>query len=95
MYLIIHKQIFLKKGRQKKEDRSAISFSSEVFNVNKMSWDSYIENLIGQSKNQDGKAQIDRACIISLEDGKKWTSDNHPNVSCTTTIQSLLKLLSQ
>ncbi len=56
-------------------------FSCDNHKQMNMSWDSYIDNLIGQSTDADGKAQIDRACIISLQDGKKWTSDDHPNVN--------------
>lgn len=37
-----------------------------------MSWDSYIDNLIGHTK-----GQADRACIIGI-DGSKWTTDGHP-----------------
>ena len=39
-----------------------------------MSWDSYIDNLIAQSRNQ-----IDLAAIVGVGGGK-WTTDNHPNV---------------
>lgn len=42
-----------------------------------MSWDSYIDNLIGQSKGPGGEANIDKACIIGLDGGAKWTSDGH------------------
>merc|ERR1711972_542446 len=35
-------------------------------------WDSYIDNLIGHSV-----GQCDKACIIGLDGGAKWTSDNH------------------
>ena len=43
-----------------------------------MSWDSYIDNLIAQSKDASGNAHADRACIIGLDGGAKWTSDQHP-----------------
>jgi len=36
-----------------------------------MSWDSYIDNLIGHTANF-----CDKACIIGL-DGSKWTTDAH------------------
>lgn len=41
-------------------------------------WDSYIDNLIEQSKDEFGQAHIDKACIIGLDGGGKWTSDQHP-----------------
>ena len=40
-----------------------------------MSWDSYIDNIMGHSKLGD-TCQIDKACIIGL-DGSQWTSDGH------------------
>jgi len=36
-----------------------------------MSWDSYVDNLMGQCA-----GHADKACIIG-QDGSKWTSDNH------------------
>ena len=44
-----------------------------------MSWDSYIDNLIAQSKDSSGMAHIDRACIIGLDGGALWNSPSHPN----------------
>lgn len=44
-----------------------------------MSWDSYIDNLIGQSKDGSGAANIDQAVIIGLDGGAKWTTDGHAN----------------
>lgn len=41
-------------------------------------WDSYIDNLIAQSKDQSGQAHVDKACIIGLDGGAKWTTDQHP-----------------
>ena len=41
-----------------------------------MSWDSYIDNLIAQTKDPSGGAHCDRACIIG-KDGSKWTTDGH------------------
>lgn len=38
-----------------------------------MSWDSYIDNLMGHAADQ-----ADKACIIGL-DGSKWTTDGHAN----------------
>ena len=43
-----------------------------------MSWDSYIDNLIAQTKDTNGVAHCDKACIIGM-DGSCWTSCNHPN----------------
>ena len=45
-----------------------------------MSWDSYIDNIIAQSKDSSGMAHIDRACIIGLDGGAFWNSPSHPNV---------------
>jgi len=41
-------------------------------------WDNYIDNLIEQSKDKSGKAHVDKACIIGLDGGAKWTTDKHP-----------------
>ena len=37
-----------------------------------MSWDSYIDNLIAQSKDASGMAHVDKACISELtqQDGR-------------------------
>jgi len=43
-----------------------------------MSWDSYIDNLLAQTKDASGTAHADKACIIGL-DGSKWTTDGHQN----------------
>ena len=43
-----------------------------------MSWDSYIDNLMGQGKDGSGNSHIDMACIIG-HDGSKWTTDGHAN----------------
>ena len=42
-----------------------------------MSWDSYIDNLLAQTKDSTGAAHADRACIIGL-DGALWTTAAHP-----------------
>ena len=42
-----------------------------------MSWDIYIDNIIGQSVDYVGTLHCERACIIGL-DGKTWTSHSHP-----------------
>ena len=43
-----------------------------------MSWDSYIDDLIAQTKDASGAAHADRACIIAIDGGAKWTTDGHP-----------------
>ena len=43
-----------------------------------MSWDSYIDNLIAQTKDTSGNAHCDRACIIDM-DGAPWTTAGHAN----------------
>jgi len=43
-----------------------------------MSWDSYIDNLVAQSKDSSGAAHADKACIIGI-DGAAWTSNVHRN----------------
>lgn len=42
-----------------------------------MSWDSYIDNLIAQTKDGSGTAHCDRACIIGLDGGAPWTTAGH------------------
>lgn len=42
-----------------------------------MSWDSYIDNLIAQSKDSAGTAHVDNACIIGLDGGAPWTTAGH------------------
>ena len=44
-----------------------------------MSWDSYIDNLIAQSKDAGGTVHVDKACIIGIDGGAKWTTDGHAN----------------
>ena len=44
-----------------------------------MSWDSYIDNLLAQTKDSSGTAHADRACIIGLDNGASWTTAGHPN----------------
>ncbi|XP_071959797.1 profilin-like [Antedon mediterranea] len=38
------------------------------------SWDSYINNVIGHTA-----GQVDKACIIGLDDGESWTTADHSN----------------
>jgi profilin len=44
-----------------------------------MSWDSYIDNLIAQTKDASGNFHCDKACIIGLDGGAPWTSAGHAN----------------
>nr|P18321.2 RecName: Full=Profilin [Clypeaster japonicus] len=44
-----------------------------------MSWDSYIDNLVAQTKDASGTAHSDRACIIGLDGGAPWTTAGHAN----------------
>ncbi|XP_065844604.1 profilin-like [Oscarella lobularis] len=44
-----------------------------------MSWDSYLDNLVAQSKDSSGSLNVDKACIIGLDGGAKWTTDGHAN----------------
>lgn len=41
-----------------------------------MSWDSYLDNLVAQSKDAHGTSHVDKGCIVGL-DGAKWTTDAH------------------
>ena len=41
-----------------------------------MSWDSYIDNLISQTKDAAGSFHCDKACIIGI-DGSQWTTAAH------------------
>jgi profilin len=42
-------------------------------------WDSYIDKLIGKSKDSRGLQHADKAAIIGLDGGAVWTSNKHPN----------------
>jgi profilin len=42
-----------------------------------MSWDSYIDNLLAQSKDSSGIQHADKACIIGLDGGAAWTTNDH------------------
>nr|Q9U0E6.1 RecName: Full=Profilin [Suberites domuncula]CAB65408.1 profilin [Suberites domuncula] len=42
-----------------------------------MSWDSYLDNLVAQSKDASGTAHVDRCCIIGLDGGAAWTTAGH------------------
>lgn len=44
-----------------------------------MSWDSYLDNLIAQTKDASGSAHCDRACIIGVDGGGGWTTAGHAN----------------
>jgi hypothetical protein len=47
------------------------------FEQYKMSWDSYIDNLVAQTKDASGTAHVDKACIIGLDGGAAWTTAGH------------------
>ena len=44
-----------------------------------MSWDSYLDNLIAQTKDASGNVHCDKACIIGLDGGAAWTTNAAPN----------------
>jgi len=44
-----------------------------------MSWDGYIDTLIGNSKDASGTAHCDKAAIIGLDGGASWTTAAHAN----------------
>ena len=44
-----------------------------------MAWDGYIDNLIAQTKDASGTPHADKACIIGIDGGAKWTTDGHAN----------------
>ena len=39
-----------------------------------MSWDSYIDNLIAQTKDAAGAPHADRVAILGLDGGASWTT---------------------
>ncbi|XP_071177614.1 profilin-like [Mytilus edulis] len=41
------------------------------------SWDAFIDNLIAHSRDARGFEHMDKACIIGLDGGAKWTTDSH------------------
>lgn len=53
--------------------------SVKASEVLKMSWDSYIDNLIAQTQDASDTAHCDKACIIRLDGGAPWTTSDHPN----------------
>ena len=44
-----------------------------------MSWDSYLDNLVSQTKDASGGTHCDKACIIGLDGGAPWTTAGHAN----------------
>lgn len=44
-----------------------------------MSWDSYIDNLISQSKDASGTTHASKAAIIGIDGGAPWTTAGHAN----------------
>jgi profilin len=51
-------------------------------------WDSYIDNLILQCRDASGDSHCDKACIIGIDGGAKWTSDSHANALKLTPAES-------
>lgn len=56
-----------------------------------MSWDSYIDNLLAQTKDASGTPQADRACIIGLDGGAPWTTAGHASALKVRTILSAME----
>jgi len=56
----------------------------------RMSWDSYIDNLIAQTKDASGETHCDRACIIGLDGGAAWTTAGHANALKVTASGSIV-----
>lgn len=48
-----------------------------------MSWDSYLDNIVQQSKDGSGTCHVDRACIIGKDGGAPWTTAAHGSVRIT------------
>ena len=42
-----------------------------------MSWDQYLDNLVAQSRDSTGANHVDKACIVGIDGGARWTSDSH------------------
>lgn len=42
-----------------------------------MSWDSYLDNLVAQSKDGSGTVHVDRAIIFGMDGGAAWTTEGH------------------
>lgn len=40
-------------------------------------WDSYVDNLIAQTKDAAGNTHCDKACIIGVDGGAAWTTAGH------------------
>lgn len=57
-----------------------------------MSWDSYIDNLVAQTKDSSGTPHCDRACIIGLDGGAPWTTTAHANAIQVMTWSSVVAL---
>ena len=52
-----------------------------------MSWDSYTDNLIAQTKDSSGTAHSDKACIIGIDGGAAWTTAGH---ACALKVRTIL-----
>ena len=56
-----------------------------------MSWDSYIDNLVAQTKDASGTVHSDKACIIGLDGGAPWTTAGHASALKVRTILSAME----
>ena len=56
-----------------------------------MSWDSYIDNLLAQTKDAAGTAHADRACIIGMDGGAAWTTAAHASAFKVSGVEVLIE----
>ena len=56
------------------------------FQTDTMSWNAYLDNLQAQSKDGGGTFHCDKACIIGIDGGAKWTTDDHALVRQICTV---------
>ena len=45
--------------------------------IGMFSWDSFLDNLVAQSKSTDGSINTDKGCIFGLDGGQTWTTTIH------------------
>ncbi len=60
---------------------SPAASKSPIQHHQQLTWDSYIDNMMHQARDEDGKTHVSHACIIAMDGGGRWTSDQHPQVS--------------
>jgi len=53
-----------------------------------MSWDSYLDNLVAQSKDSSGTTHVDRAVIFGIDGGASWTTAGHANAMKISSTES-------